>query len=401
MSVRTSALALGAFAVGTSGYIVAGVLPALSSELSVSVSTAGLLTTSFALAYAVGSPLLAALTGRWERRQLLVAALLLAALGNAFAAVAPDFTLLMIARIVTALGAAVFTPAATAVAADLSEPHHRARAVALVFGGLTIATIVGVPAGSLLAGPIGYRGVFWLVAAFCLLASIAVLVAVPKVAAPPKVTLRQRFAAAADRRVLAVLSMTLLACLGVFTVYTYVGPLLALTAGVHGGTLSLLLCGYGVGGAIGNALGGVVADRFGFRLPLIVSISGSVLALALLPVAGNVPLVAVLLFVWGLATWAFNPPVQQRLIELSPGASGLLLALNASAIYLGVGLSGVVGAVVIDTSGLTALPVVAAVLTAVVLAIHLVASRDRGRGRQVVQREQVEGHPRSKAGALQ
>lgn len=399
MSVKISALALGAFAVGTSGYIAAGVLPQLSTELSVSISTAGQLTTSFALAYAVGSPLLAAATGRWERRTLLVAALMLAALGNAFAAVAPNFTLLMVARIVTAAGAAVFTPAATAVAADLSGPEHRARAVAMVFGGLTIAIIVGVPAGSLLAGPIGYRGVFWLVAALCVVSAVAVALVIPKVAAPAKVTLRQRFSAASDGRVIAVLAMTLLACLGVFTVYTYVGPLLAVTAGIHGGTLSLLLCGYGVGGAIGNALGGYLADRYGFRLPLMLTISGCIVALAALPLAGSVPVVAVVLFVWGLATWSFNPPVQQRLIELSPGASGLLLALNASAIYLGVGLSGVVGAVVIDGIGITALPLVAAGLTVVVLLIHLVAGR-QPRRQEVLEGQDVERNPRREASAL-
>ncbi|MGA5129720.1 MFS transporter [Streptomyces olivoreticuli] len=374
-SGRIPTLAAGAFAVGTSGYIVTGVLPELSSELSVPVSTAGLLTTSFAVAYAVGSPLLAVATSGWGRRTLIVAALLVATLGNAFAALAPDFASLLAARIVTAAGAAVFTPAATAVAAELSGPERRARAVAWVFGGMTVATIVGVPAGTLLVGPLGYRGVFGLVAAFCALAAVAAAVLLPPVAAPPKVSLRRRFAVLGDRRVVAVLGITLAASLGVFTAYTYVAPVLESTAGVRGGALSLLLFGYGIGGAIGNAAGGIAADRFGYRVPLLVAVSGSVLALAVLPAAGHVVAAAAVLFLWGLSTWAFNPPVQRRLIELSPGESGLLLALNASALYLGIGLSGVAGGAVIDHVGVGTVPLTGAGLCLVAVVIHLTSSR--------------------------
>ncbi|MGW3210372.1 MFS transporter [Streptomyces sp. NPDC001135] len=370
---RISTLALGAFAVGTSGYIVTGVLPDLSSELSVSLSTAGLLATSFAVAYAIGSPLLAVAMGGWPRRRLIVGALLVCAAGNALAAVAPGLGVLLAARIVTAVGAAVFTPAATAAAAELSGPERRARAAAWVFGGLVTATIVGVPAGSLLAGPLGYRGVFWLVAAFCALAAVAVAVVVPEVAAPPRVTLRERVGVAADARVLVVLAITLAASLGVFTVYTYAAPVLADRVGAHGTGLSLLLFGYGIGGALGNVVGGVAADRYGWRVPLLVSVSGSVLALAALSVAHGTVLATVLLFAWGVSSWAFNPPVQRRLIELSPGAGGLLLALNASALYLGIGLSGVVGGAVIDRVGIGAVPLTGAALCTAAVVVQAVS----------------------------
>ncbi|MFE9539663.1 MFS transporter [Streptomyces sp. NPDC006691] len=372
---RIFTLALGAFAVGTSGYIVTGVLPQLSGELSVSLSTVGLLTTSFAVAYAIGSPLLAVALGGWRRHRLIVAALLVAAVGNALAAIAPHFGVLLAARIVTAMGAAVFTPAATAVAAELSGPERRARAAAWVFGGLVTATIVGVPAGSLLVGPLGYRGVFWLVAGICALAAAAVAVAVPEVAAPPRVTLRRRVEVASDPRVLVVLGITLAASLGVFTVYTYVAPLLADTVGAHGTGLSLLLFGYGIGGAIGNVVGGVAADRYGYRLPLLVAVSGSVISLSLLSVVHSTALVAVLLFTWGVSSWAFNPPVQRRLIELSPSAVSLLLALNASALYLGIGLSGVVGGAVLDHVGIGAVALTGAGLCLVAVVVQVLTGR--------------------------
>lgn len=381
-SSRTPVLALGAFAAGTSGYVVAGLLPALTGELAVSASAAAQLVTAFAIAYAVGSPLCAAATARWERRTLLTAALLVTALGNALAAVAPGYAMLLLARIVTAVGAAVFTPAASAVAAELNPPERRGRAVAMVFGGLTVSLVLGVPLGGLLSAQFGYRPVFGLVAAIALLSAIAVRALLPSVAPPPVVPFRARFAVAGDRRVRALLAATVLGCLAAFTVYTFVVPLLGATAGVHGDTVHLLLLVYGIGGVLGNVLGGRMVDRWGSRRPLIAIAVTLVIVLALLPVAAStVPGAAVALFVWGLATWSFNPPVQHRLIELAPQGAGLLLSLNASAIYLGVGLAGVVGGMVVTHGGPVFLPYVGSAFTAVALvfivACWRVPRRDR------------------------
>jgi predicted MFS family arabinose efflux permease len=376
LSPRTYLLALGAFAVGTSGYIVSGVLPQVSQQLNVSPAAAGQLVTAFAIAYAIASPLLAGVTGRWERRKLLVVAILVSALGNALAAIAPTYELLLVTRVISALGAAVFTPAATVVATVLNPPERRGRAVAIVFGGLTFALIIGVPAGNLIGGKIGYEGVFALVAVVSVLAAVAVLVGVPRVSAPPAVKLRERFAAAADRRVQYVLGMTVLGCLAAFSVFTYISPLLSATAGVHGTTISLLLLAYGVGGAIGNSLGGRATDRFGSRTPLLIVFTVFVLVLATLPLTATTAVsAAFVLFVWGMFTWSVNPPIQNWLIELSPVNSGLLLSLNASAIYLGVGLSGVFGGLVVSQVGLLALAPIAAIIGALALVLLLLASR--------------------------
>ncbi|MEC3981841.1 MFS transporter [Amycolatopsis sp. H20-H5] len=377
-SPRTAVLALGTFAVGTSGYVVAGLLPALTGELHISNAAAAQLVTAFAIAYALGSPLFAAVTGRWERRSLLTAALVVTALGNALAALAPGYVTLLLARIVTAVGAAVFTPAASAVAAQLTTPERRGRAVALVFGGLTIATILGVPLGSLLSQGLGYHAVFGLVAAFSLLGAVAVRLLLPRVTPPPPVSLAERFRVAKDPRVLAMLGATTLGCLAAFSVYTFIAPVLGATAGVHGTTVSVLLFCYGAGGAIGNVLGGRVTDRWGSKRPLLAVYVGITAALALLPlVATSVVGAGVILFAWGLCTWAFNPPIQHRLIELAPAHSGLVLSLNASAIYLGVGLSGLVGGFVLDHGGPSMLPEVAAMLTALGAAVVVFGWRAR------------------------
>jgi predicted MFS family arabinose efflux permease len=367
MSARIYLLGAGAFAVGTSAYVVSGVLPDVSSELHVSLTAAGQLATAFSLSYAVGAPILSTLTGRWERRTLLIAALVLAALGNLIAALATDYSVLIAGRVVAAFGAAVYTPAATLFATGLMPPEERGRAVAIVFGGLTFALVLGVPAGSLLGPTLGYKGVFALITVVSVLVAIAERAALPKVDAPPVVGLRERFAGLADRRVQTVLAITVLAVLAAFSVYIYIVPVLKQTADLSGSAVGLLLLLYGLGAVVGNLLGGRATDRFGSLRTLYVVMVGITVLVATLDLTATSAVGAgAALFVWGLFTWAFNPPIQNLLLELG---GGLLIALNASAIYLGAGLSAVVGGLVIHLVGITYLAPIAAALDLVVLGL--------------------------------
>ncbi|WP_427888927.1 MFS transporter [Kribbella sp. GL6] len=374
MSARIYLLGAGAFAVGTSAYVVSGVLPDVSSELHVSLTAAGQLATAFSLSYAIGAPILSTLTGRWERRTLLIAALVLAALGNLIAAVADTYPLLIAGRVVAAFGAAVYTPAATLFATSLLPPEERGRAVAIVFGGLTFALVLGVPAGTLLGPTLGYKGVFALITAVAVLVAIVERAALPKVEAAPVVSLRERFAGVTDRRVQVVLAMTVLAVLAAFSVYIYIVPLLKHSAGLTGSVTGLLLLLYGVGAVVGNFVGGRITDRFGSLPTLVVLMLGITAVLATLDVTLTTAAGAgIALVVWGMLTWAFNPPIQNLLLELG---GGLLISLNASAIYLGAGLSAVVGGLVIQTLGVAYLPMLASVLSLVVLGLVYLLWRD-------------------------
>ncbi|MEU4292899.1 MFS transporter [Kribbella sp. NPDC026596] len=376
MSARIYLLGAGAFAVGTSAYVVSGVLPDVSSELHVSLTAAGQLATAFSLSYAIGAPILSTLAGRWERRTLLIAALVLAALGNLIAAVATNYPVLIVGRVVAALGAAAYTPAATLFATGLMRPEERGRAVAIVFGGLTFALVIGVPAGSLLGPTLGYKGVFALITVIAVLVAIVERVALPKVDAPPVVGLRERFAGVADRRVQIVLAMTVLAVLGAFSVYIYIVPLLKHTAGLSGNAAGLLLLLYGLGAVLGNLVGGRATDRFGSLRTLLVLLIGITAVVSTLDITASTEVGAgAALFVWGMFTWAFNPPIQNLLLELG---GGLLISLNASAIYLGAGLSAVVGGLVIQLVGVGYLPLLAAVLSLAVLGLLYVLWRDTG-----------------------
>jgi DHA1 family purine base/nucleoside efflux pump-like MFS transporter len=374
VSARTVLLAAGAFAVGTSAYVVSGVLPEISAETGVSVGAAGQLATAFSLAYAVGAPIIATVAGRWDRRALLVAALLTAAVGNAITALAPTYPLLFVGRIVAALGAAAYTPAATMVATSFYPPEHRGRAVAIVFGGLTVA--LGVPAGSILGPLLGFRGVFVLVAAAGLLAAVGVRLLVPPVPAPPHVTLAERFSVLRDRTVQTVLVVTVFGVLGVMSVYIYLVPLLAAYTGVTGPLVSGLLLVYGVGALIGNNLGGRATDRFGARRTALAVLVVAIVALATLPLTlPTVPGAVLALLVWSVATWAFNPPFQSLILEVAGERAALALSLNASAIYFGAGLSGVVGGLVVSGPGVHALPFVGAAIGVVAVAVFAVSSR--------------------------
>ncbi|MDT0405276.1 MULTISPECIES: MFS transporter [Streptomyces] len=397
MSARTLLLAAGAFTVGTSAYPVAGVLPEISNEMGVSLGAAGQLSTAFALAYAVGAPLAATLSGRWDRRTLLVGALLLAALGNMLTALAPSYPLLFAGRIVAALGAAAYTPAATLVATSFHPPGQRGRAVAIVFGGLTASLALGVPAGSVLGGPLGFRGVFALVAAAGLLAAVGVRLLVSAVPAPPPVTLRERLRVLRDRTVQAVLLVTVVSVLGFMSVYTYVVPLLTRYT-VTGGAVSALLLVYGIGALAGNVFGGWASDRYGPRRTALTALGLAVVSLATLPLTLTTVTGAVsALFLWSVAAWGFNPPIQSLMLEAAGEQGALALSLNASAIYLGSGLSGAVGGLVVSGPGVEALPTVGAgtaLIATVVLGAHVgTFRRAQRRPRPAAMRSRTEREP--------
>ncbi|WP_394622465.1 MFS transporter (plasmid) [Lentzea sp. JNUCC 0626] len=366
----TWALALATLAVGTSGHAVTGLLPRMSADLHTSLASVGQLVTVFALTCALAGPVLAVATGRWERRTLLVAALLVAAAGNAAAALAPGFAVLAAARVVTALGAATATAVAVGLAAETTAPHRRARAMAVVLTGIATALLIGVPSANAAASLIGYHAVLALVAALCAVAAATVATVVPAVAAPPVLSLRERLAAAGQRRVLAVLGGGLLAWTSSFTVYPYLSAVAAHHAHGQGAPLTVLLAGYGVGAVTGNVLGGRAADRFGPRAPMVAGNAGVAAVLLLLAPVVNSPIAGVVATVlWGVASWVINPALNAWLVELSPHRSGLLLALAGSAIYLGMGLGGLVGGAVMIWTGVAALTPIAAAIAAVACAL--------------------------------
>ncbi|MFD5915891.1 MFS transporter [Kitasatospora sp. NPDC058201] len=351
-------LALGTFAVGTDAFVVAGFLPELAADLGVSTSAAGQAVTVFAAAYALLSPVLATLTARVPRRTLLVTALAGLGAANLASALAPTFAALLATRVAAAGAAAAFTPNAGAVAASLARPERRARALAVVVGGLTAATALGVPLGGLAGQWTGWRWALAAVAGLALAAAGAVALLLPALPGGPAVALRERLAVLRRPAVRAILPLTALGMAAAYTVYAYSVPALA-AVGLTARDAAWALGLYGVGAVLGNLGAGLATDRLGGvgvltagYLVMAVALGG----LGLLAASGTrAPvLVGLLALAWGASSWCQTPPQQHRLIAAAPQEAPLVVALNSSAIYAGIGAGTLSGGLTVH-SGAAAL----------------------------------------------
>lgn len=377
---RVLPLAGGTFAVGTGLLVIQGILPEMARDLGVSVGVAGQLVTVFALTYAASAPLLSAFGARFDRKRLLVFALAAFALANLGAAVSTSIPLLVAARVVAALASALYTPNASVAGAGLAPPEARGRALALVFGGLSVSTVLGVPLGTLLGGFAGWRAAFLFVALLGAAAAVWVALRLPSPPRPPATSLSALVGVARRPRVAALAAVTTLTMTGTFVVFAYIAPLVGLFAGGGSGTVAAALLLFGVFSVLGNFLGGAATDRVGPKRTLVWGLSAFALSLsALWGLAGLQPSPVVLaaaagaLAAWGVSNWAFNPPQQERLLEAAPDAGGLALSLNASALYLGQALGSAIGGVALAAGQLGNLPLIGALLVVGALLFMLFA----------------------------
>jgi DHA1 family inner membrane transport protein len=371
-------LAIGTFAIGTDAFVIGGVLPAVARSLRVSTSSAGLLVTAFAIAYAIGGPVLAVGAARFPRRALMVSALALFAAANILAAVAPGYAMMLIARVFAALGAAAFVPAASAVASSLAPAEYRGRALGTVVAGMTVAQVIGVPFGAFVGASLGWRYTFIFVAALGAAAALAVRLWLPHVQSPAPARLGQRLAVAARPSTWPLLLQTTLAMAAGFSVLTYIYPVLSRAGGYRGAMVSVALLVFGVASVGGSTLGGRLTDRFG-ALPVVVA-GLAALTLAMLAVTATTAWsagwpVLIALAAWGLGGWTFPPAQQHRLIALAPDEASVLLGLNSSAIYAGAAIGGLAGGLALP-AGIALVPGIAAGLAA--CAIICVAVQHHG-----------------------
>ncbi len=346
-------LALGAFAVGTEGFMIAAILPKVAADLAVSITAAGQLVTVFALSYAVSSPILTTLTGKLERRTLLIASMAAFAAANLVAAAATGYHWLAGARVLLALAAGLYVPNANALASALVPPERRARAIAVVNGGLTVAIALGVPLGALIGNHFGWRMTFVGVALLGATAVAGLLGGLPKGvgAGLSTATLKERLAVIRVPAVPSGLLLTTLWASGGYAVYTYIAPFLAATTGITGSHIGWVLFVWGASAGTGLFIGGTASDRFGS--PRVIGAVLPLLALALLslsvtahtlgPSLALVPVI-VAISVWGMSAWAFYPAQQVRLIGFAGlKVAPIILSLNASFMYLGFSLGAALG----------------------------------------------------------
>jgi predicted MFS family arabinose efflux permease len=342
------ALCFGNFIIGTGTLIVPGMLPQLAEGLSVSVPHAGLLVTAFAATVCVGAPLLAGLTSRVDRRGLLVAMQLLFFIGHAIAALISDFAPMVLVRMITSIGAALFTAQAAATAALIVAPEKRGRAIALVFLGWSVASVAGMPIGAYVGAMLGWRAGFALVSAGALAGAVLVWFFVPAGLRVQPVNAAMWRAILANRALLANVGVTALSAGAGFTLLSYFVPAARTFLGASPELVSLLLLGFGIAGVTGNVLAVRYMDRLGPARVVLVSLLFGLAGHLLWPwTVGNTALMAFVMLTWGIGVFASNSAQQARAVALAPAAAPVSVALNSSAIYLGQAIGPAAGGLLI------------------------------------------------------
>lgn len=369
--LRILVLATATFAVGTDGFVINGLLPAIGRDLAVSTATAGQLVALFALTYAVLSPVLASLTARTDRKWVVLAGLGVFVLSNVLTATAVSFGVAVASRVLAGAAAAVITPTAVAVAVSLADENRRGRALAVVMGGLSVASAVGVPLGTWI-GATDWRLTLWLVAAVGAAAWLGILVGVPAVVLPAPARLRDRLAPLGDRRILMSGLTTVLTFAALYATFTYIAPVVAPATGGDAGLLAVLLWVAGVAGVLGNIAAGHLTDRKGARPVVLAGLAGLVVVQALLLLPITMP-IAIVWAVGGGITWLVVVGQQHRIVSLAPQSAQVVLGLNGSALYLGISLGSVIGGIALSAGGAGAV-VAAAVGIAALAAVFTAAT---------------------------
>jgi DHA1 family inner membrane transport protein len=376
MPLALYALTAGAFGIGVTEFVIMGLLIEVGADFGVSISAAGLLITGYALGVVVGAPIMTIATGKWPRKTVLLVLMAIFTLGNAACALAPDYWSLMAARVLTAFAHGTFFGVGSVVATTLVAPNKKASAIAVMFTGLTVANILGVPFGTWLGQGYGWRSTFWAVTLIGLAALVIIAVFVPKDKAAPEVSnLRDDLAVLARPQVLMGLLTTVLSWVGVFAVFTYIAPILIRISGFSESAVSPILLVFGGGLVAGNLLGGRFADR-----RLVPALFGSLLTLAavllLMTFAARHQVTAVLFVaLLGAAAFATVPPLQIWVLEKAAGAGqSLASSFNIAAFNLGNAIGAWLGGFVIDHGpGLGAVPWVAALVPLAASAVAALA----------------------------
>lgn len=368
MPIPLFALAVAAFGIGTTEFIIMGLLPEVAADLGVSIPAAGWLVTGYALGVAIGAPIMALATAHLPRKAALLGLMAIFILGNLLCAMAGSYAMLMVARVITALCHGAFFGIGAVVAAGLVAENRRASAVALMFTGLTLANVLGVPAGTALGHAFGWRSSFWAVCSIGIVALAGITWLLPRNRNEAKIDLLREFAVLREGPVWQALSMTILTWASIFTLFTYIAPILGEVTQVSPSGVSWTLLLIGIGLTIGNLIGGRLADWH-----LKPALAGILVAMLLIEIvfawtSRSVLAAEITLFLWGAAAFATVPALQINVVAVGGSAPNLVSTLNIGAFNAGNAFGAWVGGTVIaQGAALTAVPLAAAGLAAAAL----------------------------------
>lgn len=370
------ALSVGAFGIGVTEFAPMGLLPVIARDLGVSIPAAGLLISAYALGVMIGAPLMTLTTGRLPRRALLIGLAGIFTAGNLLAALSDSYGLLLAARILTSFNHGAFFGVGSIVAASLVPPQRRASAVAAMFMGLTIANVVGVPLATWAGDHLGWRAAFWGIAALGVVTMAALRLTLPVLPAPADGNAMAELRVLTRRTVLGALALTVVGSSAMFTVFTYIVPILRDATQASLGFVTAMLVVYGIGLTMGNWLGGKFADRSVDRTLIVTLASLSAILVAFALLMAHAAASVALIFLWGVASFALVPPLQVRVMAAAADAPNLASAMNIGAFNLGNAIGAALGGGVIAMNlGYPAVALAGAATSAVGLIALLAGAR--------------------------
>ncbi|PMM53250.1 MFS transporter [Vibrio lentus] len=388
MPLALLALTLSAFAIGTTEFVIVGLIPTMASDLNVSLPSAGLLVSLYALGVAIGAPVLTALTGKWNRKAVLLTVMALFVIGNLLAWQAPGYNTLIAARILTGLAHGVFFSIGSTIATGLVSKDKAASAIAIMFTGLTVALVTGVPLGTYIGQTFGWQATFLIVALLGLIALIGSAILVPSnLKQPPAAKISAQLKVLTQPRLLLVYAITALGYGGTFTAFTFLAPILENVSGFDSSSISLIMLVYGMSVAVGNIWGGKMADKMGPIKALTVIFSGLAAVLVVFNfTAVNSYAAVVTILVWGAFAFGNVPGLQVYVVKLAekytPDAVDVASGLSIAAFNVGIALGSWGGGLIVAKSGLMNTPWVGAVIVLIALVLTRFSGALDNRGKK-------------------
>ncbi|KAB7663773.1 MFS transporter [Plesiomonas shigelloides] len=373
MPLALLALTLSAFAIGTTEFVIVGLIPTMANDLQVSLPSAGLLVSLYALGVAIGAPVLTALTGKWNRKSVLLGVMSLFVIGNLLAWQAPGYPTLVVARILTGLAHGVFFSIGSTIATGLVPKEKAASAIAIMFTGLTVALVTGVPLGTYIGQQFGWQSTFLIVALLGLIALLGSMLLVPRnLPQPPATKLVAQLKVLTQPRLLLVYAITALGYGGTFTAFTFLAPILEQVSGFSTHMISLIMLVYGGSVAVGNLWGGKLADKMGPIKALTLIFTGLAAILLVFNITAFNPLAAVAtILIWGAFAFGNVPGLQVYVVKLAerytPDAVDVASGLNIAAFNVGIALGAWGGGMIVAQAGLMHTPWVGALVVLVAL----------------------------------
>ncbi|WP_301171959.1 MFS transporter [Brevibacillus nitrificans] len=361
-------LAIVSFLVGTSEFVIAGILDRVASDVGVTLAAAGQLITVYSLAYAIGTPILIAITAKMDRRKLMLAALALFVLGNLFTITTTGFAMLLGARIILAIGTGVFMVVALTFASKIAQPGKQGGAIATVLLGFNLALILGVPLGRVIASSYDWKMIFTGIGVLSLIAMFVLLLTIPKSKGEIPVPIREQLSLLKTPRISIALSISFFWILGYTIIYTYISPFLLTITGMSDQMVSIGLFAFGIASLLGSQVGGYGADKWGIPRTMIGGLLlHSGILLLITAFSHSFVFVLPLLMLWSFFAWSTGPVQQVYLIRMAPKASGIILSLNTSIVQLGMAVGAVIGGMVVENLSLQAVGWIGAIGVAIAL----------------------------------